>query len=253
VEKKNSVQPQVCGPRELIVKRDLATENAFNMIVGRAKEKGMKVNVTKTQMLLISDATSFDSQAYIQCEDGGEVRSEKGGLKLLGFCIDGSPTVRAQVASIKEKVRRRLWVLRHLKTFGFSSEELVMVYQSQIRSVIEYCSVVYHGMLTGEQSDSLERLQYQALKCIYGYGESYRALREKTGLETLQERRLKAVDRFTAKCLAGSYAHWFPLNQGVRETRGKKKYIEYFVRCDRLRNTLLFYMRRRLNDLENKA
>jgi hypothetical protein len=105
--------------------------------------------------------------------------------------------------AIKDKVRRRLWILRHLKTFGFDKQELVQVYQSQIRSVIEYCSVVYHGLLTGEQAALLEGLQYQALKCVYGYGESYRALREKAELQTLQERRELAVDKFAGKCLEG--------------------------------------------------
>jgi hypothetical protein len=210
----------------------------------------MKVNVSKTQMLLINDSVSFDASAYIECSDGGEVRSKGEVLKLLGFSFDSTPTVRAQVAAIQDKVRRRLWILRHLKTFGFEQDELVQVYQSQIRSVIEYCSVVYHGLLTGEQSAQLEGLQYKALKCVYGYGESYRGLREKAGIETLEERRRKAVDKFAVKCLNGGFSAWFPLNEGTRDTRSKRKYKEFHARCDRLRNTPIYCMRRRLNELE---
>ena len=137
-----------------------------------------------------------------------------------------------------------------MKSFGFDQAELVSVYKSQIRSVIEYCSVIYHGLLTGEQTACLERLQYQALKCIFGYGESYRFLLEKAQLEELKERRLKAVDKFTEKCLAGEYRRWFPENPGVRSTRGRRKYLEEFARCDRRRNSPIFYMRRRLNEKE---
>ena len=91
-------------------------------------------------------------------------------------------------------------------------------------------------------------MQYQALKCVYGYGESYRYLLEKAQLEELSERRVKAIDKFTDKCLVGSFKHWFPLNNSTRSTRGKKKYREEYARCDRLRNTSILFMRRRLND-----
>ena len=106
-------------------KRDIATENAFNLVVGRAKQKGIKVNVQKTQMLLISDANSFRSETYIEGKDSETIRADEGTLKLLEFLFDQSPTVRAQVGAIKDKVRRRLWILRHLKSFGFEDSEIV--------------------------------------------------------------------------------------------------------------------------------
>jgi hypothetical protein len=87
------------------------------------------------------------------------------------------------------------------------------------------------------------------LKCIFGYGESYRSLREKAGIELLSDRRLKAVDKFTAKCLAGQFSGWFPLNEAERKTRKQKKYRELYARCDRLRNSPIFFMRRRLNEV----
>jgi hypothetical protein len=198
-------------------------------------------------MLLISDSISFEPRAYIECEDSTRLESSSDTIKLLGFHFDSTPTVRAQVEAIEQKTKRRMWILRHLRNFGFSQEELVQVYSAQIRSVVEFCSVVYHSLLTSEQADALERLQYQCLKCIYGYGDSYRSLRERSGLELLSERRVKA--KFTQKCLSGTYARWFPLNRATQRTRRRNKYKETFARCDRLRNTPIFYMRRRLNEM----
>ena len=67
--------------------------------------------------------------------------------------------------------------MRHLQKFGFNKKELVQVYQSLVQSIVEYCSVVYHSILTAEMAATLERVQYQPLKCIFEYeGKSYRVL-----------------------------------------------------------------------------
>ena len=141
--------------------------------------------------------------------------------------------------------------MRHLKSYGFNGDELVKVYVSVIRPCIEFCSVVYHSMLTAEQKEQLEHLRQQALKCIFGYTQSYRALREKTGLDTLKDRRECAVLKFAEKCSAGKFCDWFPLRVG-REMRGSKRYREDYARCDRLKDSPIFYMRRALNREESR-
>ena len=109
--------------------------------------------------------------------------------------------------------------------------------------------VVYHSLLSADMSAVLERVQYQALKCSYGYEEkSYRVLLEKSGLETLEARRLRAIDKFTEKCLNTRYSGWYPVREGVRFLRNQRPYVENYARCERLRNSPLFFMRRRLND-----
>ena len=39
--------------------------------------------------------------------------------------------------------------------------------------ILDYASVVYHSIITKEQSDSLERLQAAALKIIFEWKKSY--------------------------------------------------------------------------------
>jgi hypothetical protein len=230
-------------------KRDIFTENIFNRSKSRAEDKGMKINVKKTAMIVISAAISFVPQCYIQTRDNELIRSGQSNVKILGFTFEERPTVSAHVLELVKKARRRYWVLRHLQSYGFSQAELVQVYKSLIRSVLEYCGVVFHSMLTEELSDLLERVQYQALKCIYGYtGDSYRALRELSGLATLKERRLASIDRFVDKCLNGRFAEWFPLRNITRNTRMTRPYEERYARCDRLKNSPLYFIRKRLND-----
>ena len=242
---------QVTGKR-VKVKRDLATENIFRRTVCRAESRGMKVNLQKTALLAISDATSYEPEIYIQDARSEVLRSENKTVRILGFNFDGSPTVKAQTENIIGKIRRRLWVLRHLRKFGLTEEELVMVYKSTVRSVIEFTAVVYHPMLTNEQSDELERLQMQALKCIYGLQFSYRVLLQMSGLETLKKRREEMCDKFAQKCLEGKFKHWFPKKEGREGLRGGKIYVEEYARTERLKNSPIYYMRRRLNALAGK-
>ena len=60
----------------------------------------------------------------------------------------------------------------------------MVVYRTVIRPVLDYCAVVYHPMMNDEQDQAVEQMQAQALKCIYGYRDSYAVMREKAGVTT---------------------------------------------------------------------
>ena len=104
-------------------------------------------------------------------------------------------------------------------------------------------------MLTDKEDEQLERLQATALRYIFGFGIPYRELREKAARKTLRARRIDLCDKFANKCpLNDRIKHWFPLQAQARASRNPLKFKEEFARCDRLKNSPLFYMRRRLND-----
>ena len=153
----------------------------------------------------------------------------------------------AHVEAIRKRFRQRYWVLRHLRGLGLNESELVRVYTTVIRPIADYCCPVYHSQLTDEQDELVERLQSHALNCIFGPKMSAAAMRKRAGLTTLRARRIGLVDKFVER-LAGSewFGSWFPLRKG-RTTRGEDTYLEEYARCDRLYNSPVFYMRRRLN------
>ena len=121
------------------------------------------------------------------------------------------------------------------------------MYKTVIRPVAEYSSVVYHSQMTDEQNEILERQQNHILKLIYGPRISAGKMREMSGLPTLRQRRIELAEKFAAKA-AGStrISAWCPLRRG-RATRTTQKYEETFARCERLRNSPIHYLRRRLN------
>ena len=76
--------------RTIHEKRDIQKKNVFHMIVQREEGKDMKVNVAKTQMIVISDAVSFKPHAYIEPPGGERVESSEQELKLLGYMFDST-------------------------------------------------------------------------------------------------------------------------------------------------------------------
>ena len=129
-----------------------------------------------------------------------------------------------------------------------------MVYTSIVRPVADYMMEVYHSMITDAQDEAIERLQTHALRCIYGARISGRRMREMADLSTLRERRIQHCDRFAAKCAASErFSDWFPSREERgRVTRRREEYLEEYARCNRLFNSPIFYMRRRLNGKQGR-
>ena len=112
--------------------------------------------------------------------------------------------------------------------------------------------MVYHSMVSKEQSKALERLQRWVLRVIYGFEVSMEECFEKSGLETLECRRLKGIRKFAVKAAADENfsKKWFPTweNEHKINLQHKKKYIEFGAKTNRLYNSPLHYMRLLLNE-----
>ena len=223
------------------------TQNLFCRIVHQARAVGMKIHPGKTVTMCIAELKSYNPLAYFYDADGTKVETVQN-MKILGVTFSSDPDMRAQVESIRRKFRSRKWILHHLGHRGFSKTDLLAVYKSTILPVHDYCSCVFNSSLTLSQASMLERLQSQALKAIYGYEFSYRALLEMSGLRRLQERRDDRCEKFARKCLTDeTFRSWFPLNPVERVTRNPLPYLEAKARTKRLMNSPVYQMRRILN------
>lgn len=151
---------------EMSVVKAIKSEVHFRTVENNAKGRGMIVNNDKTKMLCISAARSYQPEPYLISSDGTRIDCVKS-AKILGFHFDTNPNVATHMAITQKKFKSRLWALRHLKHNGLTSSELVRVYQSMIRPIAEYCSVLFHSLITLRDSLELERIQAQALKTKY--------------------------------------------------------------------------------------
>ena len=219
--------------------------------------KGMKFNSSKTKLLCISDAISYLPEVQIRDVDDSLITSSpEDSMKMLGFHFSTKPNVNKHIEVLMRRFRARFWILIHLRNAGFNTEELVRVYKVILRPVHDYLCVVYHSMMSDRHDEEVERLQAHALKYIFGWKESYAQLRARAGVETLRARRVDLSDKFSQKCLGSDrFRGWFPLKSGVRASSRaatSEKYKESFARCDRLKRSPLFFMRRRLNGKPGK-
>ena len=117
---------------------------------------------------------------------------------------------------------------------------------------MEYCSTVFHTMITAADSNELERIQMQALKGIYGWRYSYRELLERSGVSRLDVRRDEKFMSMTDKMINNvRFACWFPLRlyRGNIRPRGSEKYKIYHSHTERYLNSPLNVMRRKLNKM----
>ena len=155
------------------------------------------------------------------------------------------------MTKLEAKFSAKLWTLRCLKKSGMERARILDLYNSIIRPVIEYCSNAYHCLLTKNQSDRLEKLQSRALKSIFGWNLKYEDLLEQTGQETLETRRKRSFDSFTMRAAKNpKYRDWFPLLPGTGHNTRK---LEGFARTERLKNSPVYTMRRRLNEINREA
>ena len=234
-------------------KHALPTQNAFRSVTTKAMEKGMVVNTKKTALMCVSDALNYRPSAYIYDQENNRIDSTTS-MKVLGFYFSDRPTVDLHVQNVIRQLRIRYWVLRHLGSVGFTLEELVRVYKSVLLPIADYCCPAYHPMLNDQQDQLLERAQIGALRAIYGYELPSVQLRQQAGVTTLRERRISLTDKFARKCLTSDrFRCWFPLADGRQSGRNSDKYKEFFARSDRLKNSPLYYMRRRLNGKPGKT
>ena len=99
--------PTVNGVRS---KHVIPSQNCFQSTRSKAEGKGMKVNTLKTNLLCVSDASSYEAAACLEDGDGNVIDSVKppGTIKILGFTLGSSPSVRPHIMTIRKKLRQRL-------------------------------------------------------------------------------------------------------------------------------------------------
>ena len=111
--------------------------------------------------------------------------------KILGIKIQNDLKWDHQVSDMMKKTNSRLYMLRTLKKFGFTTDELIAVYKGYVRPMMEYADVVWNSSITKDQMHTLEKLQKRACKIILGSNNynSYQEAIEACGIETLADRR----------------------------------------------------------------
>ena len=135
--------------------------------------------------------------------------------EIIGVIITSDLKWRANTTSIVKKAFTRLWMLRRLKQLGATSEELLDVYQKQVRCIVEYASPVWTGGLTQDEVSQIERVQKAAFAIILGPGyKNYSEALLSLDCDSLEERRKSINLKFAKKSLKNDrFTNWFVVKQ----------------------------------------
>ena len=229
---------------------DLELGEDFDELSRRADEIGMRINDKKTQLLVISPPNGCDTTAEFSTREGHLIKSVES-LRLVGFTFGKTPSASGHVDALVERYKQKKWMLYHLRDAGFKGGNLFRLYACYVRSIFEYCSPVYHSLLTRGQEEQLERLQRHAIRVCHGYEVPVEEHMETWGISTLKDRRSRRMDKFIRKAAANPrFSSWFPPRDGVaRELRNRRGIQEPQAFTCRRFNSPLSFIKRRANEL----
>ena len=184
----------------------------------------MKINQGKTKVMIFNNARKYDFHPKLKVSQIElEVVEE---MKLLGVVITSNLSWNANTDHITAKASGRLWLLRRLKILGASHEQLLDVYNKQIRSILEFAAVVWHAGLTRENENKIERVQKSAFAIVLGKNyQTYEEACTTLNMSALKARRIQLCKSFAVKAAKHPiHSHWSP---------GAKVYSDRSRKCDK--------------------
>ena len=144
-------------------------------------------------------------------------------------------------------------MLRILKGFKLPAEDLLVVYCSYVRPVVEYCAPVWHSGLTEQQTMQIERIQKRACRLMLGLNyNTYVDALATLDIPSLASRREKLCLNL-AKGLtkpSSPFNDWLPPSRATlssRSLRNGQDYSEVLCRTERYKKSSLPYLIRLLN------
>ena len=171
--------------------------------------------------------------------------------KILGIYISDDLSWSRNCQEICKKAYSRLSMLTKLKYVGVKVEDLLDIYVLHIRSLAEYCSVVFHSSLTVGQSNTIERIQRTCLKIILGdMYIDYTSALEMSGLDSLYDRRSKRCLDFSLKSIKHHRnSRLFPINQnaGAFNARNSERFQVNFASTSTYRDSTIPFCQKLLN------
>ena len=171
--------------------------------------------------------------------------------KIVGVWLTPDMKWEKNTKELTRKAYSRMSMLTKLKYAGVGIDDLIDVYILFIRSVLEYCTVVWHSSLTNELINRIEMVQKSCLRVILGESYiSYGAALEMCNFDTLIDRRETRCLTFAKKCLKHPiHRRMFPLNSnnGDGNYKSREKYSVNFARTNTYQKSAVPYLQRLLN------
>ena len=110
------------------------------MIVSKKKTKALIINFTKN--------SQFTTRLQLENENIDIVDS----MKILGTTVTSDLTWEENCTNIIKKVNMRMELIRQAKSFGATQKELVHLWITYCRNILEQSCIVWHPSLTKKKT-----------------------------------------------------------------------------------------------------
>ena len=229
---------------------NLKSQQSLDAIARWTSDNLMKLNEEKTKYMVFSRS---ETEVATRLTVNGNTIDRIEEIKLVGVWITTWLDWDKNTKEICKKAYARMTMLTKLRYAGVPTEDLLTVYILYVRSLLEYCSVVWHSTLTIEQSNNLESVQKLCLKIILGSEYcGYESALETCGFESLSIRREKKCLKYGLKSLLHPiHSKQFPVNPNVKnssvDTRSSEHFKVNWAKSESYRMSAIPYIQRMLN------
>ena len=167
-------------------------QSAFEDLTEWVHVNKLILNAKKTKEMILYFGKSIDKNVIPTLAVGDYKIDRVEEFKLLGVVFRSDLNWCSHVKFILAKASRRIFVITKLLRSGMSTADILIVYSSIVRSVLEYASPVWHCGLTQTQSFDIEKVQRRCFKIIFPTL-SYKEALKISDFEPLSVRRERAA------------------------------------------------------------
>ena len=213
-------------------------------------QREMILNAKKTVLFVVNFTKIHQFKPLLKIPGENKYLEVVQETKLLGYWLTSDMKPHTHICYIIAIANKRIWTISKLKKAGVSDTDLKFFYEMKIRSVLETSAVVYHSMLTKEDSNNIERVQRVVVRTIMGTRyHNYEDSSIYLNLEELSVRREQLCLTFALKCFnSEKFKHLFiPTHNSGHNVREVRRLLEPLCERDRYQNSPLVYLTRILN------
>ena len=243
------VSSNIPSHNQIIPPEHLQTQNYLNDITRWTEEKQMKLNESKTKVMIINNSRMYQFSTTLHLNEKPLQIVDQ--MKTLGVILSNDMKWDKNTQHIVRQANISMRLLHKACQFTRNISVLKKIYFSRIRSKLEYGCKVWHSSLTTKNRNDLERCQKSSLKLILGPKyENYSQALEYLKIQTLDQRRDKLCLRFAKKCLKlANMQQLFPYRskQHNMDTRNIMKFDVNKSRSEKYKRSAIPQMQKALN------
>ena len=142
---KNHVASDIGIDEKYVSATNLQTQDNINSIAEWTERNLMQLNAQKSKYMVFSRS---ETEIATRIALNGETMERIEEIKLVGVWLTTWLDWDKNTREIFRKAYARMTMLTKLKYVGVNKDDLLNIYILYIRSLLEYCSVVWHSTLT---------------------------------------------------------------------------------------------------------